>query len=355
MTGIPIRGPNWHRALAAGVYACLAIAAVWAAVAIPWRSVEVALLRADKAWLGAGLVVCSIAVPIVGFQWALFVPRNCARPFSQIVRLSVLTTFARATLPFLTGDASSIGLLVVQGGMSPGAAVSILALDQLFTGIGKVLMVLATLWIASLPPLLFQSGLLLAVCVGSGLLVLVLAAFLGGRLGRVPGRTQSFLARIVAGISSGAANLEMLKSPLRTSGAAAAMVLRKLVEIGVTLAVQRAVGIHLPIWSALLFVTAIDLAGFVPGPPAGLGVFEATAIFIYRYLGVPPGIALAAAVLQHAIYLACDIGYGYLALLAGKLSPIPEGLAEAAPALLAVPQAQPRARSTANAAFRTRT
>jgi uncharacterized membrane protein YbhN (UPF0104 family) len=89
-------------------------------------------------------------------------------------------------------------------------------------------------------------------------------------------------------------------------------------EVGVTLAVQHAVGINLPPWSAVLVVTALDLAAVIPGPPAGLGVFEATAMFIYHYLGVPPGTAFAAAVLHHAIYLSTDFGYGYVVLIADQ-------------------------------------
>ncbi len=90
---------------------------------------------------------------------------------------------------------------------------------------------------------------------------------------------------------------------------------KKSIEISATLAIQHAVGIALPPSSALLVVTALNLATVIPGPPASLGVFEATTLFIYNYLGVPPGTAFAAAILQHAIYLTPDIGYGYVVLL----------------------------------------
>jgi len=130
---------------------------------------------------------------------------------------------------------------------------------------------------------------------------------------RLPARA----ARWLRGAADLTAHLEILRSPSRTAVVLALVGSRKLIEVGVTLAVQRALGIALPPWSAVLVVTAVNLAAVIPGPPSGLGVFEATALLTYRFLGVPPGMALAAAILQHAVYFATDLGYGY-ALLAAE-------------------------------------
>ncbi len=293
----------------------LAAALAAAVFLLPWKDVWAALAHAGKIPLLTAIAICLAGVPVAALQWWLFLPRQYALPAGRVFEITALTFMARATLPFLAGDASSLGYMVMRCGLAPGVALLMLTLDQLFTGLGKLAMVCLTLAFVALPPLLVTAGATLAALV-SGFLVVMLAAALYGRvLHGVAAIFPARIERLIRKFADLTEHLELLRSPSRATGALGLTVLKKVIEIGVTLAVAQSVGIDLTLWDAVLVVTALDLAGVVPGAPAGLGVFEATALFIYHYLGVPAGIAFAAAVLHHAIYLGTDFLYGYGVLL----------------------------------------
>jgi len=310
-------GPRWRHVPAWLVWLALGAAIAAAAWLMPWRTAWAALLEARKVWIAAALAVCLAGTPITATEWGFFLPRRYRLAWRRVFGIVAMTVTARASLPFLAGDASGAGLLVMRGGLDPGAAVLVLTLDQLFTGLGKVAMVCATLVFARLPPFLVAGGAALVVLVLVFLVLMLAASVSGGVLHGLAVRLPARAARWLRGAADLTAHLEILRSPSRTAVVLALVGSRKLIEVGVTLAVQRALGIALPPWSAVLVVTAVNLAAVIPGPPSGLGVFEATALLTYRFLGVPPGMALAAAILQHAVYFATDLGYGY-ALLAAE-------------------------------------
>jgi uncharacterized membrane protein YbhN (UPF0104 family) len=312
------------------IWLSLAAALGAAAFLVPWHQVWAALLDANKRMLLIAVAICLTGVPVAVLQWLLLVPSRFRVPFARMFEIVALTVTARGSLPFLAGDASSVGLLVLRGGLTTGAAVLVLTLEQMFSGLGKVAMVCASLASASLPPAFVAAGISLVVMV-VGLFVVMLAASHYGRLlhrlaALFPARVENWIRRL-ADLTD---HLELLRHPLRASGVLALMTVKKVIEIAVTLSVANAVGIDLPLWNAVLVVTALDLIGAIPGPPSGLGLFEATAVFVYHALGVSPGLALAAAILQHAVYLGTDFFYGYAVLLAAafrgkKATPAPPG------------------------------
>lgn len=293
----------------------LAAAAVAAGFLLPWQQVWAALAHAQKAWLLAALAICLAATPVMATQWRLYLPEQYRLAWRRVFDITALTVMARATLPFLGGDASGIGLLMMRGGLSAGIAALVLTLDHLFTGIGKVAMVCATLAFASIPSVIATAGASLAILVAGLLAVLLIAAAHGrslhGLAETLPPRLASYLSKI-ADLTG---HLELLRHPARASGALTLTLLKKAIEIGVTFSVQHAVGIDLSLGNTILVVTALDLAAVIPGPPSGLGIFEATALFIYHFLGIGAGTAFAGALLLHAVYFTADVGYGYAVLL----------------------------------------
>lgn len=292
----------------------VAAGGIVAVLFLPWKDVWASVLHSEMRWCAVALLVCTASAPILATQWALFVPRQYGLSWKRTFQISAIATFARATLPFLAGDVSAAGVLVARGGLDPGAAVMVLTLDQLFGGVGKAVMVGLTLAMIPLPPAFSKGGTIVLLCVGGAFLLLTAAALYGTRLEKFAERLPVRATGLFQALAKTIAHLELLRSPRLICAALVLTTARKIVEIGVTLAVQRAVGIHLPVWSAVVFVTAVDIAAVIPGPPSGLGVFEAAALLIYRFLGIPPATAFVAAVLQHAIYLCCDFGYGYAVL-----------------------------------------
>jgi uncharacterized membrane protein YbhN (UPF0104 family) len=320
---------GWRRFSAWLIWLALAAGIVAAAILIPWKEAWGALADADKAWIALALLVYLANAPLAATLWWLFIPDRFHVAWPRVFEITALTATVRAALPLLAGDASSLGLLTLRGGLEPSAGLLVILLDQLFIGIGKVAVLCATLAFAPLPPFLLTAGRYLIAATAIGLVVMLAVALYERSFEKFASLFPEPLARPLRWLGNVAGHLELLRSPSRTAAASAIAVARKCVELGVTLAVQRAVGIHLPIWSACLLVTALDLATMIPGPPSAIGIFEAAVIFIYRFLGVPPAEAVVAGVLQHAIYLCGDFGCGYAVLLVEQVRrrsrPSPQG------------------------------
>jgi hypothetical protein len=71
-----------------------------------------------------------------------------------------------------------------------------------------------------------------------------------------------------------------------------------------------------PGWSwAYLMLAATALGGAVPAAPGSIGVFEAASVAALGAFGVPAGIALAAALVLHAMVYVVTVGIGAVALL----------------------------------------
>jgi uncharacterized membrane protein YbhN (UPF0104 family) len=298
------------------VWLALAVGAAAAFFLIPWATVWAAFALANKLLVGAALLVCLGSAPLAAGLWSLFIARPSRPSFPTMFAITSLSTMARASLPFLAGDASSVGLLVTRGRLSPAPAVLVITLDQLFTGFGKVAVLCVALAYAPVPPVINRAGMALLVVVAGGTLALLGAAHFGSGLRRFGASLPTWAARPLGWLADISMHLEILRSPLATISALGLTTLRKAIEVAVTLAVQRAVGVHLPLWSAFMLVAAVDLAAVIPGPPSSLGIFEATALFVYRFLGVSPATALVAAILQHAVYLCTDFGWGYAVMTA---------------------------------------
>ena len=74
----------------------------------------------------AALGLSLVGTPIIAAQWRLFLPRQYHVPGTRVFEILALSLMSRSSLPFLAGHASSVGLLVMRGGIGPGAAVLVM-------------------------------------------------------------------------------------------------------------------------------------------------------------------------------------------------------------------------------------
>src|SRR5258706_482251 len=239
-------GPGFRRRFPIGalllVYAAAVVAGAFFA---PWHETWVALGRARLIWMAAGLGVCLAGAPVAATQWWLFVPRRYRLRWGRVFEITTLTSIARTVLPFFTGDLSALGLLVMRGGLDRGAALLVLGLDQLFTGIGKAALVCAAVVFAPLPASLATPGTTLIALVACALAAMLGAAHYRGSLDQLAAKSWPPLARAIRVIADLAQYLGLLRSPSRASGALALTVVKKSIEISATLAGPHAVGIAL--------------------------------------------------------------------------------------------------------------
>lgn len=283
-----------------------------AAYALPWADVLTALAGAQWHWALLAVFVSLAGWPFWILQWQLLAPKAHRPSFSRMAQVTALSGAANTSLP-MTGVVASVGFLIVRGRLPPSAAASVYTVDQLMTGIGKV----ATLALAALlvpVPDWIRSGLLTL----SGIMALVTVALLvaahgGQRLRRLGIGLGPRPARLIGHIADFVDHLEPLRSPLLTAAVLALAFAKAGVEVLLVMTVQVAVGIAPSVAAAVLVVAALDLATIAPVSPGHLGVFEATVILCYQYLGVPLPVATAAALIHHgALFGASLVGLGYL-------------------------------------------
>jgi glycosyltransferase 2 family protein len=79
-------------------------------------------------------------------------------------------------------------------------------------------------------------------------------------------------------------------------------------------AIILALGVDLPVSAAVVVLGAVNLATMLPVAPGNVGTYEAGAIAAYRWLGVAPEAALAAAIVQHLCFLLPAVGAGAVVL-----------------------------------------
>jgi uncharacterized membrane protein YbhN (UPF0104 family) len=301
--------------VSAAVIVLVIAGTVIAARGLPWAAAWSALMAAQAGWVIAALAANIAMFPLWTSQWRLLVPPARRPAWGRMLEIVALTSLMQNLVPVVGGQASALGLLVFRGGLTRGAAVSVVALDQMLTGLTK-LAALGGAALISPMPLWMRGGAWSLFGVMAALLALLMAMAYSTRpLHFLAGRRQGRLAGALAGLGAWTENL----AALRGSGGViwagfAYAVAKKVCEILAALAVQYACGIDLGLDGAVLVVAALGLSTLIRAP-GNLGVYEATVLVIYTSLGVPPALALAAAVLQHLVALAPRLGGGFVILL----------------------------------------
>jgi uncharacterized protein (TIRG00374 family) len=291
----------------------LAVFFAIAAFALPWKEVMAALAGAKWQWVALAVVVIVAGWPLWILQWWLLAPAAHRPSFARMAQVTALTGTANTSLP-IAGVVAAVGFLIARGRLPATAAASLYAVDQLLTGLAKVGVLILAAWLIPIPDWL-RAGLLTL----SGVMVLftvaLLAAAHGGELiHRVATRLTGRPAQFVHHFADFVAHLEPMRSPLLGLSTTVLAFAKKAVEVLSILIIQVAVGIEPSIASAVLVTAALSLATMAPISPGHIGVYEATVIFCYQFMGVPLPLAAAAAFLQHgAGFISSFAGIGYLA------------------------------------------
>ncbi len=304
-------GPSWHwfGGLALG---SVVLFLFFRGVSLP--EVGEAIKEASLPLVGLALILNLLALSLWAAQWRVLLPRGVEVSLVRMQEVVCITAMVQNTVPLWGGHAVAVALLARRGGTGIGAAVSVLAADQLLKGIIKLGLLFLVALALPLPPGMARGAwsLLLAVVLLGGVLLAVARFPASGR-----GRGRS--GRIVASFRSWGHHLDVLRHPGHFSRALALGFGQKGLEWAAILAVQAAFGVASP-GGALLVLVAVVLASVLPVSPGNLGVFEAGALLAYAALGVPTSTAVLLAVLHHGVFLLPHVGAGYGILLYKGLS-----------------------------------
>lgn len=304
------------------LWVALTLALVLALRALPWQRALVELARVDGAWVVTAVLANLAILPLWALEWRLLVP-GVRVSFGRMFEIVTVTASVLNSVPFLAGEASAVALLISRGGLARGAALSVLAMDQLLVAFAKLATLALAAWLAPIPEWM-RHGLSALVLVFGGMAVALLALAhrwkrLRDRLTERASALRLRLARLVAW----GEHLDVLRAPGRIGRAALLALLKKAAELAAILAMQAAFGLEPSIATGALVLAALALSTLVPVAPANLGVYEATVFAIYRYLGVPAETALGLALLQHLSFLLPSLATGYLTLTLRQVRPAP--------------------------------
>ena len=301
----------------------LAVFALWGVMAlvlaylasrVDWPGVLERARNADPWWLALAVLANLAAMPFWSLTWVLL-SRSRPKRFWRFLEVQMVTLAAVQSFSLIAGGATAMLMLTRRAGLSHPAALSLIALDQLVTGIVKIVLVAMAVAFAQPPAWMRQAGYSLLALIVVGTIVLLVAHRHEERLRMLATRWSGQFARIIDFIGRTAVHLQPLRDPLRATAATLLMLARRLIEGIPVLCVQKAVGIPVSWELGLLVVTALALVTVIPQPPGNAGLFEAAVLVVYQAAGIPADLALAAALLQHAAFLVAALVPGYVVLL----------------------------------------
>lgn len=323
MTGATATIPERHSArwLVLAAWIALTLVLVATVPDLPWQRAVEQVRHTKVHWLIAAVVANAVILPLWAAEWRLLVPSAFRVGFNRMFEVVSVTAAVLNSVPFFAGEASAVALLITRAGVAQGAALSVLAMDQLLVGFAKLTVIAVAAVAVPLPPWLRTGVLSLVIGVAAlsvGLLSLAQrwAAVRARLLGR-PSRIRSMAARLIGW----GKHLDALREPRRLLKLAALALAKKGAELLAVVAVQLAFGLEPSFGSALLVVAALAITTLIPVAPANLGVYEATVFASYRFLGLPAETAVGIAIVQHLAFLVPALATGYMILTLRQIAP----------------------------------
>ncbi len=312
----PGRAGRWRvRAVWLTVWAVAGAGLFWAASGIAWSEVRAALRGASLSWILLATLLNFCGLPFWALAFRQFIPSGEPRSLPRIAGVLALTMAAIQSLSVFAGGAMAAWLLVRRAGMSTGAMISVITLEQVSTGVAKSVIVGVAVLATPAPAVLRAAGATLLTAVGLGLAALVWAAHSGEALRGIAARAGGGPGRMIAHFAEWTSHLETLRRPARFAAGIGFTLVRRSMEVLAAMCIQQATGIPVSPGAALLVIAALAIATIIPGPPGNLGIYEAAVVAAYSWSGTGAEIAVAAALLQHVAYLIASLvpGYGLFA------------------------------------------
>lgn len=303
------------------VWIALTTALVVVVRTLPWRSAWQQIAQVRVMWLWGAIAANVGILALWSAEWRLLAPGalrvSYARTFEVVTAMAAVLN----SVPFFAGEATGVALLVERAGLSRGAALSVLAMDQLLSGMSKLMVLGVAALVVPLPSWL-RAG-ILTLIVGVTALLGILASMAHGwermhaRVSAGATALRRFLARVVAL----GAHLDAMRETRRTWRIGALAVAKKTAELLAILAVQAAFGLAPSFAMGILVLASLCVATIAPIAPANVGVYEAAVFAAYRYMGVAPETALGLALVQHLCFLLPMLSTGYITLTLRQIAP----------------------------------
>ena len=290
------RRPRWVLRAAAALV--LLAAGVWTFHDIAWAAVWRALSTARPGWIAGAAALNLLAVAFQAARWlALVRPLSPAATFGRAFRSLVVGFAVSLVVPARAGELVRMQSLSRRTGIPPASVLASIVLDFLVNAAGLLVGLALLPLLLDVPPWVRHGALGTAVALAVGG-TLVWALRSGhGVAARVAHRLP---VKAVAGFLESARHGLSATSSARALGLSLCASLTSwAVEVGVVATAMRAVGLHLPLSTALVVLLAVNLALAYPVAPGNIGTLEVGATLALMGFGVAKEQALTFGLLYH--------------------------------------------------------
>ncbi len=270
------------------------------------NSLQNALASVQIEWLIPVILINFLVIISKAFRWQLLVNPLKHISLYQITTILTIGFMANNILPARLGDAVRIHLLHRKTNLGAVASTGGLIADRILEGISFLLLAALLFLFSDVPHwMIYGLGITLLVVAGVYILSLVYS------------RSQmrrGFLIKLQAGL----APLHNRRVFITGFGASVVSWVMQLAMIYMT---QLAFGVHLPFWSTVLVLIAVNLAVIVPSTPAHLGTFELACVLSYTFLGVDKSLGLLIGATYHLVQVLPVTLIGAVMLLVKHINP----------------------------------
>lgn len=271
-----------------------------------------AICQIRLAYLLLGVFFTCLILFLSSTQFKIFLPPDAPISFSRLFQIVSIFAMMVNLVPFWGGHALFIYLVGKREKVGVAASLSAMTLEQIADGIAKLFVFALVALLLPFPDWMRNGirGLVILVACVYGLVFYF--AFRFRNLNQKKEFSPVAWHKILHFAANWAYHLHALRSFPKTMAGFGLAISMKLCEVMAVWMVQKSFGLDFSFQGALLMVAALCIATTLPLTPGRIGIFEATALLIYQYLGLDASKALAVGVVVHVVHTLPFLTVGYL-------------------------------------------
>lgn len=309
------KGRGWRIAIGFVVSGALVATLFWL---IDWRRVVAALGSMDTRWLALAallLVACYVSQAI---RWWFLLRCDPALPPRRLFAVLMMGLAVNVTLPLRPGDALRAYLIGHVYGGGTSRTVASLVLERILDVATMLVLGGLLAFKVKLPAAISDSILVLSLVVLAAVVAILSSRLFAKSASLYLRRAASVgrhrwtrtlatqLLEFIEALTLGGAHLPLLFAlAVGTVGWAAFS--------AAMIACVAAFGLPAPATGGLLMVVLTNLGGVVPSSPGSIGIYHALAVLALSITGTPQQVALAVALVSHALIVGVQILLGLFA------------------------------------------
>ena len=296
------------------------LALVLAVRQVDWRSVAGAVAHVSIGWLVLAALGSVALHLLVAIRWRVLVNVGAQLSLGDAFDFVVIGALAGIASSARLGDVARVIAAGRYRSLSPSRLLGTILVERLFDVIMLLGFGVGLAFLMAIPALV--QGALAVLFVAAVALAIVLWMGQAGPLGiasqwiaRLTGRTSRTFAvftRFVGGVG-------VVREQGRAAQALAVALLIWFGAAATTSCSLAAFGISAPWYAGAFAVVVISLAGIIPAPPGGIGVYDYLAMMALSPWVADPSTAFAFALVTHALSIGVIVALGSVSLLRKNL------------------------------------